>query len=588
MSDLHKIILQKCSAEIKDRKELYDNEVQTLLSAQLYPSLLANDSQCEDELVPTVLTKYTNICSEYREKCKEMLQDRRMVVETSSHNVYSYPLLIPCEWVHTFLESMEFLRYNNISTRISFLENRLYRTIEIFSSASSLPKSRIKHKTYTLDLPYHLCRFLSLFGTLIFTPVEQDKEQFSGTSKKFTDIELLVHFAIKLKNENLYKEFLKNELQFYKKKSVLIKELLEEAINAIIETLPSEKKEICFGAKKSGDIKLYQRVNEKSTTDDNSTLSPNTVLHYKTYTFPVHPAIVTILRSFVLADIEQYRIDRTKAIIQNTKNEFEEKYFEYIYSPFGKFLNFDRKALNEFQSLESSVKYKNLPTARNLYLEISHMPCMAKIYAFLAQAAFALRKVSDPVNGKTINLSILLDKIIFVGDTVGYPETISYMSVFEAFPGLFYFNFLNDFIENPRCAPSEIIKNICTLFEYYTGFISRLNKTKSKDIYMVDFIKPDNIRWISMENILSILRVNEKPIYDVMCNFINDSKTNREPLLNKEKQLDNFTKPKTNVISTSLKIHEAYKSIDPVVKFQTFFLTPITMTIEEVKDIQHK
>ena len=597
--DIRELITEMSEKEQNTRNRIYSTEAQKFFVAELYPtvmkddifSAIRDDFNMEKHCARFIAMKYQEICEQYIRDCRKLVQDNRVLQTHQRDNitVFSYPIIFTCKWVADFCADVETVLTNEVETPFQFMkktcglmENKMYKTVsgaDISTNLRSKQKTSI-YKIYALDIPYHMCRFLSMFGSLLFVPTKLDK-QFQHI-ERFSDIELFLHFALKYHNEEKYRHYLKNEVTFFKKNKRCIVDALKKAI-ALFLTCDTDNG-IVYDVLKDGEIRLH--VYEKIDDVSNLEKDPGSIQKYKTKLMEVPHDILRVLRTFMLANLDEFRKEYTRAYLENKMSEFEAKYAEYILSPLGKLLNFDKQVQSDFASFHSEIQGE-IPIARYMFSKIPLMPSIVNIYTTLLQAAYAIREICDPIDLKYIDPLIFLENVIVDGDLIEYPGTLSYISVFEAFPGLFYFNFVSPkhSERNGEVREEEMIA-VLRLFEYYIGYIPKLSKCAdlSTKTLMLDLIKPDSIRWINGNRIMCIHASQKRYINKIKCKFLNICKKKKQQMfnMNADSKWKYFIEqiPEKKLLKTDFQIERAYFSPDPKKSIRAFYTTPITMGIE--------
>ena len=531
-------ILQKYQKENEQRKKTYTDyqkNIQQYLIAELYMPEDSIDAQKHSLLF--LAGKYCALCNELFQEA----QDYIMQIEHEYKQFNSFPLFTPNTWVSDFINLVELpqfitneeraIRYRN--NEQGMLENILYLSVKgknINEQMHTIESDEVAYRTFALDLPYHMCRFLSLFGSLTFEADIPYRKQFPSI-ERFTDTELLVHFALKNSDDLFYKQFLLacDKEAFFKCNISIITRALNNAVGLLINSFPNKlgnKTE--FSTNVHGNVILYKC--DKIKNNQNNIYPPDTEQRVIRQKEEIPADIMKVLRSFILPYIEEYQTDYEKMMFDCKQSEFEEKYAERILSPIGKLLNFDIQANIDFAKLNQSRS--NILINRCLQPTISTMYCVTEVYTILLQAAYAIREISDPVNLQEFDCSFLLPNIIVCGTEFNHPQILSYISIFEAFPGLFYYTFLaanmiKKYFDRNAVERNDADENkIIALFKKYTTIITRL-KLKNDITSLTKFIKPDNyrVRHISVENIVSIYKTCKKDIQEIR-NILLDKKVN--------------------------------------------------------------
>ena len=590
--ELHEIILAKCQQDNEHRLKTYSDAIQTLQFAELYPKCLM---QSERETfaknvngtnhATILLTKYTTICEEYLKRCKEKVGDRKISRGDGFSSTHTYASVYPCKWVESFLGYVD----NHVGVHASFLENKLYRRIEL-PLMSYEPRVE---KIYAVDLPYHMCRFLSSFGSVMFVPTPPDRDQFCCKYEKFSDSELLVHFSIK-SNENetvCYRDFLKSPTEFCQNNSDFLNDSLCKTVRTLLMVHNNRRikeNKIFFSVLNNGDNKMYQLE-----TVDTAANVAGSQIKFKKHLVSVPINVVSVFRAFILPNMEEYRIDRLHKLNMNSIDEFNNQNYEFIYSPFGKLLNFDQEATNDFYTLDTSLKTKTgLPQARHLHSSIPYMSCVVRLYSVLLQAAKAIAQVSDPVDQIKIESEHFVKNIIVHGNTIGSAPMIAFVPVFEAFPGLFYFSFLSEKIHQQQLEKNhDICDKIFDMFGKYVHFIPRLNKKGSKNTeeWVHDLILPEQIRYVSVENMVSLIDANKQHVRDITCSFLNKELFNYVAT-DREKLWTVFRTqiPEEHLLKDRVDTARVLYSGNHTAGIRAFFVTPISMgiKIEEIYSVK--
>jgi hypothetical protein len=603
------IVFDKCDLEIRRRNAKYDAEVQKIVKSELYPvmmkydplSSLKEDINIEQPYALLMATNYIKVCHQYMKAAKEIVGDKNILQKKIGDHLslYLYPIVNPCKWCLDFCNTVELPDYVNeeehaiqyIDNDVGFLENKLYISVVgveaiDLSSMKRRKNSKSIHKMFALDLPYHMTRFLSIFGGVIFTPYKLDSTQFPKI-ERFTDTQLLLHFALKYDNEDLYEEFIQDELAFYKKHEYHIPKVLNKAIQLLIQS--DQKEGTIFDVNKEGDIKIY--MYEQTIENPNVPRPSGVEIPIKRRLLEVPHEIMKVLRTFILPDINEFRKERGIALVIGKFKELQIKYAQWILSPIGKLLNFDTQAHVDFAHLDNDLCNK-IPIHRYLNPKISFAPCITNIYTLLLQTAYALREICDPIDFKDIKSSFLIHDIIIKGETRGYSNMISYMPVFEAFPGLFYFSFLFKALESQAFPNKTILQakgkettDIFRLFESYVNFIPKIiqKNTTISNVYLAECLKPDDIRWIKAEKILFIMGTYKKEIRKIRCRFLNTNRKKLDQTINQDndtwKYFAHPIGPK-HVFKSDLEIEKSYFSTSMKNALQAFYKTPITMGME--------
>ena len=478
-NELEEIIIKKCQEESEERRKIHDFQVQSLLKAKLFPQIVLIDPYIKDmqndnyKYVANIMTNYNNICQDYIDRFQDKLKDKLISIKKSGVDVIKYPVIETCNWLDRFLENVETFSYGpNITDHTSYMERRFY--IWPFHYIKEDGK---RIKSFTLDLPYHMCRFLSLFSNVLFCP----DESFSGLGlfeedkmERISDTQLLIHFAIKYYNDELYKEFLKDPYTCYENRFEDISMSIKNAVRELVNT-PYSIKDIAFKVDRDGQIKLVRNIIGNIENKDAGSFVK---VNYEKVSIP--QSICNVLRSFILRNSNQFIENRKLACKQNQLGRFEDEYFEYINSPLSKLLNFDSRAVSDFKKLRSNKINSQSQLAMNYHFEIPTMNCIYRIYLLLLQAAFALLEVCDPIdfNIPQIRSPSFINDIIVKGDVVGHQGILLFIPIFEAFPGLFYLHFFYKILpSNNDLNLQDDIRNIYGLFDFFSRNISMISKT---------------------------------------------------------------------------------------------------------------
>lgn len=600
---LRNLVIAKCHDEKEYRNETYQNEMKNMLISEFFPAVmednllssLKNKINTENNYALFIATKYQEICRLYISQAKQSVCDKRVLETTVKQDpvLCLYPITFPCQWALDFCNIVEvpsfitergkILQYMKSNT--GGLENKLYTSIygtEIMeqSNVRQQRKTTSVHKAYALDLPYHMCRFLAIFGSALFLPDVSDRRQYPEM-ERFTDTQLLVHFAIKYVDEDYYNEFLKDELHFFKTKRSVVVSALNKAINLLLQT--DDIKDTKFNVNKEGNVKIYKIVQKSDGT--NNTKTEGTVQEIKKAVIDVPYEVMKVLRTFILPNTEEYRKERTLSTVIGKLNNFKQKYALWISSPIGKILNFDKQAQRDFSTLENDLQGE-IAIHRYLNSKTAFLPCVTNMYTLLLQAAYGIREVCDPVDLKT-NVALIVDEIIINGDDIGYPMQICYLSVFEAFPGLFYSSALSqtlqDFHNNKEIPSNDDQLVIFRLFENYVSFIPkiRLSTKDTSKLFMSELIHPSDIRWVNAEKLIYILGTCKKEVLQVRCNLINTKKL-KHAFESNDSQWKYFTCPisANNILKTNLDLEKSYYSPNWKSSLGAFFRAPITMGLK--------
>lgn len=593
----------KCNEEMEIRNDLYETEAKKVLISEFYPSVVKDDpySSLKDDMsiesccVMFIATKYQEICKLYIKEAKKIVSDKSVTQSNSNKDICSFPIIYPCKWVIDFCNIIEVPKFadergqviQHMNNNSGVLKNKLYTTVNGFevmqlSNHTKLNRMKSVHKIYAMDLPYHMCRFLSIFGSAIFVPEQLHKNQFK-TIERYTDTHILIHFALK-SHEDLYDEFLKDQLMFCKTRRSFLIQALNKATNLLISS--NRCSDVMFNINKDGNTKLY-----KKTIDNQNCIKPTgTEQAFKKKLIEVPHEVMRVLRTFILPDIDEYKQDCMISTVTDSFKMFEQKYSQYIMSPIGKLINFEKQSQKEFSDLD---KEQQGETSIHRYLnpKAAFLPCMVNIYTFLLQAAYGIREICDPINLDNVDVTFLLDELIVKGEDIGYPSEISYLSVFEAFPGLFYYSTLSKSLQDSLSYESDIsttekkYSDIFRLFENYISFVPKIVMKSNclNNLHMTEFINPPDIRWVNAGKILLLIGTCKKEIQGIRCSLLNGYKKKHEVDFETNKSKWNYfispISPK-HILKTELDIEKSYFSPNLKCAYGAFYRTPITMGMD--------
>ena len=368
--------------------------VEKLQAAAFFPQFLATDNVSRGDvlenddhayrvlLMKPYLTQYHMMQNTLVELGRAQ-QGRQNELSTVMTNVKIdlFPRIVPSKWMCDFL---------NVFSRASQMQNvegypypvemeDVFYTTKLLSvypqrneHGNGMEAVEKKMQTYAYDIGYHCVRFASLFTTLYFTP----RKGLAIGKRKYTDIELLLHYAMRTtENRECYKDFLRNPSCYLtsSKHDVLVS-AVEKAVKAI--TL-SFNNGLMF--KPDGRYGL-ELLRTKGKIDGDGE---------KTESAPVPREIMTGLALDILNNIVMYeRLNGMAQFSGTTKVECTDTRLQ---SPIGLYLNFDERSVEEFEKL-----YRRLcpqgPSSMNAQMSIHHienMKCVKRIYAMLVSAAFA-------------------------------------------------------------------------------------------------------------------------------------------------------------------------------------------------------
>lgn len=602
--ELRNLLIIKCKTEREHTNNNYEKELKRLLISAFYPSVmeedpllsLKEDISIENYYALFIAAKYQEICKMYIREAKKLVQDKCIFQTKSTKNTVlcSYPIIYPCKWVLDFCNAVELPSVTHRTTKHQYgcenhgsLERKLYISIqgtEIAENHGSKRQNKINsvQRSYSLDLPYHMTRFLSVFGTAVLVPDNLDRYQYPKI-ERYTDIQLLLHFAIKNQNEELYNEFLCSELEFFQKKRHLVVTALDKAIHLL---LSNKGDNIIFDVNKEGNIKMYWK--EGVIESGNTSKVQGTEQPIKKRLLEVPHEVMRVLRFFILPNIDEYRHERNVAQMTGTYKNFEQKYCQWVLSPIGKLLNFDKQAQKEFTTLDCELQ-DTISIHRYLNPKAAFLPCVVNIYTLILQAAYSIREICDPIDYLDYSTALVLDEIIIDGDRIGYPGEVSYISVFEAFPGLFYFSTFSDTSlesiddESGLFVKDDRFTSIFRLFENYVSFIPKVDHSKKKKLLMAEFIKPTDIRWINIEKILYIAGTCRGEICGVRSALVNNfMKKGGFGFDSNSSNWKYFITPiaSEHILTTYPEIEKSYYSPNYKHAIGAFFRTPITMGIK--------
>lgn len=355
---------------------------------------------------------------------RKIIQDQNTskstTLKTSSYVVFS-----PNKWFQEFLyvydkarniHKADFPKYEN-------MENIFYTTHKYYPLSRNANSPLMICKNYALDIPYHLSRFSSIISKINFTPYQH----FPMVKDTFTDIELLIHYALR-KETKEYLDFLQDPKPFFAcaelgSKYTLLLERLHEAVTEILQSWKSTYR---FRNTAKG-IELTELIieNDKNT--------------YKKINVP--DSIVKHLSSDILDNILVF--ERENEMTDFTCHTYSSPHI-CKESPLGKIINFDKASRAEFVKYYKMINLENpLLVSAHCHLKVlGGFSCIAKVYSMLLMASLCLYNMSHAEKNEMITPESLAPIIVSCVRYDSNLNIIFYASSLEVFPGLLFYTFL--------------------------------------------------------------------------------------------------------------------------------------------------
>lgn len=607
-------IIRTKSEDKSERIKITCNEIQQLLQAELYPSVMnvedpehiINHNMSTEQYYSFIIsTRYSTLCKQWKNIADTRVKDELITNDIgTSLSICTYPILIPCEWVRIFCNYVEFphrLTNRNKNDKIwkqisdkNILENKLYLSIRgnkllRKNGDVEIDEHEVQLKTFAIDLPYHLCRFLGVFGSVLFTPTHEDSTQFKE-KERFTDTQLLLHFAIKNNDNEKYEAFLNDELEFFLNNQNYITKVFGDAVDLLIQC-DKQNNDTKFILNKDGEVKL----NEVKIIDLHQMTPTSGSTNIRRKISPVPHDVMRVFKSFIFPDINLYRRRRTLYTSNNDIQNFYNKNFVLIKSPFGKLLNFDTQARADINAFNK----EHISLNRNVHSSTTECFSVYSLYMTLLQAAYGIRIFGDPDKRSYTNMSVVINSLIGNGEEHNIPKSIYYVPVFEAFPGLFYHFFLHKpfikfsnedkFLDSYKNEDRKLEDILFELFENYSRSIKKLTRNNQLKTSQSECIFPDSIRWVSAQDIISLLCTCKQEIRTLMCHFIYTNKHDEyKPCSNDAETIKSWKFwynqcRESHVLSGAPQISQTLKGTNDITdKIRCFYKTPITMELEQI------
>lgn len=319
--------------------------------------------------------------------------------------------LAPACWFHTLMRSLEpSVNINPDLPDQTTLNKTMFKNDILEVSARN-------RYMYAADLPYHMTRVAAFMSTVPFFPTSKAQEVIN--SAVYTDIQLLVHFAMMLADPETYENFAQDEARY-----LLREHQVTENVMKAIELL----------------YKVQSAQSNVIKGGQNAVVIGGTVPR----------EIATVLMNFLIDVYEIYIKNITL-----TRTEWN----IYRDTPIGRLLNFDSRAMAEITKyvklrVEKCGLYVNdMLRLRSEIDTVSQLDCFRRVYASILTAAMViyvgaggelndrtpLEDVQPSMPRLRQNISLIMERVYSV--SVIESETFilnGYSSSLELFPGVFY------------------------------------------------------------------------------------------------------------------------------------------------------
>ena len=590
---LHDIILYKCEQDMTLRHEQHDVIVKNrqMRLAKLYPEIAVKPSiednlqkhmNIEQNYAQIILTTYNMICDFFIKSAKAKVQDTP--IQKTDPSICAYAIIQTHPWVEDFLNAVQ--KRNTMSSELDILNKKFFVSLKGRRKIDDrISETNLSFRNYMLDLPYHFCRFLTLFGSVVFSPTTRDATMFEK-NERFTDTQLLLHFAIMSdQDERIYKDFIRNEHSFCVRNQMYIAALFQKVINILDKCFPNDIM-TDFYTDNKGNMRLYKRepvhnLNVSHVSGDQQPMRKVPV--------EIPEDVVRILRPFILPDIKRFREDRQMDYNTGERDKFETLNFEYIHSPLAKLLNFDIQAqLEKTNNIYEKETFCPISINKQLDPQIYSLPSMYNVYAILLQAVKLIQFIHKVTH---MNHSEILNYLIIDGNDINRPATICYVPIFEAFPGSFYLLFYKSLISknnnNSKFIFMQEYSEYFSLFERYSLLIPSVWKKQPKPFtFQSEFILPTKVRWVNAIDIISLMLSSKKDIHVCRSKFIKDMRSVcEEEESNELLKYFQFHHPDGQELSSPIQIDKVVGSSNTIARFLrlpiTMFLKKITLEVHE-------
>ena len=290
----------------------------------------------------------------------------------------------------------------------------------------------VKH--YAHDMGYHLVNFASLFTNVSFKPINK----ITMREETFTDVEILIHFALSSYENGLYyTQFLKEPETFlYGDKS----DHLAAAMRNSCTMLMLEFRAGGYSFRvKNKHIELIRETRRVIATGDEGVESGVREEQSQNKAPVPHKAMSVLALSILANTFVDSRRRNISVFRRTTPGTSSSEKSAQIDSPLGKMLNFDEAAVGDFADM-----YKNVPEShRNAFnAQLNErtplLGCVQRMYLLLIGAAACAYALRDTTN-QTPAVNVLLAHCVrFDKDR----KMMLYSSTTTSFPGILFYTTL--------------------------------------------------------------------------------------------------------------------------------------------------
>ncbi|XP_019628936.1 PREDICTED: uncharacterized protein LOC109473502 [Branchiostoma belcheri] len=425
----------------------------------LAPTIAITPNMQEEYMSRPAVAYYGDLVPALAERIREAQEPLQRLDRSKELGIFVE--VLPSQWFIDFLHV--FYRAKRIGPvtypRTINLNDKLYQEykITLVDTHTKIGTPTTK-KSYTIDTPYHLSLFGSLLTNTKFVPMEKERDVMSTAI--YSDIELLVDYAVRASEDLDYDHFQRDPYAFFtgtRYQNLL--HAVDQAVRDLVQSMGSKYKLMAtpHGVK----------VIEVKVAEDKSGVSG-----YKK-DGPVPARIMAVLRTLIEDNMRLY--NRTAAIaaykglraetIGGDNNRILGTSFKYIprghirMSPIGRLLNFDINAVSDFSKLYNMSGIQAEKLRMSVVSGIDMLPCVQKVYVQLLMAAVAVHTITIG-QLTTTHTTYSWKKMTTSSKTVletctrlnHETKTVQYMSSLEGFPGSIFLSMLADNSEDRKLA----------------------------------------------------------------------------------------------------------------------------------------
>lgn len=420
-------------------------------------------------------------------------------------NVRAITVVEPNYWFRDFLYVFNHAQEINSNKYPAYqsMNNIYYEEKTVREIINGKQSQMFKIHLYSLDIPYHLVRFGSLYSTIYFQPIATESLTMQSTC--YTDMEILIHFSVCMTDKINYRDFLQHPGRYLDgSKRQLLVDAVQNASEIIRLSYTKPKLFFFYTKTTEFNIGLFQ-YNEEGRKK--SAVVPSNIM--------------SVMRLFILDNLQVYKQRMLSEQYAGCTN-FNDGFMIQKHSPIGKLLNFDKRGAFEFEKLSKRL-CKSDPSSVNLQIasHVSELSCVIAIYALLVSASGAIYAVTKNEQGQVFPDEVISRTMIKMPNT---DDGVMYAGTLETFPGLLMYTMLGTLNDNHKLTESykECVggvelpgmtkpayfserKERVAFFDSFSSYsysIPKLNELKQKGVH-------SEIRWVSMEQLQQV-RVSAK------------------------------------------------------------------------------